>query len=197
MTKGEKRKQELIEIAYKLFISKGYENTSIDEIIHEAGIAKGTYYYYFESKEATLEEVINYLLSNEIVKAKEVLASDMPTLQKLFTFLTCFQVRGDETGLIDTLNLPENIILHEKMSEKLILEATPLLSEVVKEGIEEGLFKCERIESRVKLLLTLSNKVFDDSEYSEDDMLVFIELVEKALGAKEGTMSFIADLIGQ
>lgn len=43
--KGEKRKQELLNIAYRLMISKGYEETSIDEIIAEARIAKGTFYY--------------------------------------------------------------------------------------------------------------------------------------------------------
>ena len=55
MKKGEKRKQELIRIAYRLLVSKGYEQTSVDEIIEEAGIAKGTYYYHFESKEQILE----------------------------------------------------------------------------------------------------------------------------------------------
>ena len=50
---GEKRKHELLEIAYHMFIQKGYEETSIDEIIAEAHIAKGT--YYFPSKDATLE----------------------------------------------------------------------------------------------------------------------------------------------
>ena len=49
MKKGERRKQELLEIAYKMFLSKGYENTSVDDIIAEAGIAKGTYYYYFSN----------------------------------------------------------------------------------------------------------------------------------------------------
>ena len=42
MKKGEKRRQELIRIAYRMFISKGYEQTSVDEIIDAAGIAKGT-----------------------------------------------------------------------------------------------------------------------------------------------------------
>ena len=50
MKKGEQRKQELLKLAYRMFIEKGYENTSIDEIVAKAGIAKGTYYYYFASK---------------------------------------------------------------------------------------------------------------------------------------------------
>ena len=40
MKKGEKRRKELLEIAYRMFLSKGYENTSVDSIIEEAGIAK-------------------------------------------------------------------------------------------------------------------------------------------------------------
>ena len=47
MKKGEKRKLDLLKTAYEMFITRGYENTSVDEIIEKAGIAKGTYYYYF------------------------------------------------------------------------------------------------------------------------------------------------------
>ena len=68
--KKEIRKKELLNIAYKLFMTKGYENTSVDEIIAEAKIAKGTYYYYFESKEATLEKVIEMMIEEECKKRK-------------------------------------------------------------------------------------------------------------------------------
>ena len=74
MKKGEKRKQDLIQIAYRLFVSRGYEHTSVDEIIAEAGIAKGTYYYYFESKEQMLEDVIGMMLQAEAEKAEAVLS---------------------------------------------------------------------------------------------------------------------------
>ena len=65
MKKGERTKRALLQIAYGLFISRGYENTSVDDIIEAAGIAKGTYYYHFESKEQTLEEVIGMMLDQE------------------------------------------------------------------------------------------------------------------------------------
>ena len=54
MKNGEKRKQELLKIAYDMFLSRGYEDTSVDDMIEAAQIAKGTYYYYFSSKEQML-----------------------------------------------------------------------------------------------------------------------------------------------
>ena len=42
MKKGERRKLELLQIAYRMFVSRGYENTSVDDIIGEAGIARGS-----------------------------------------------------------------------------------------------------------------------------------------------------------
>ena len=77
MKKGEKRKLELVQIAYRMFLTKGYENTSVDEILEEAGIAKGTFYYYFESKELLLEEVI---ISNE---GDKVTVMVVPTNEEL------------------------------------------------------------------------------------------------------------------
>ena len=67
----------LIQIAYRLFITRGYEHTSVDEIIAEAGIAKGTYYYYFESKEQMLEDVIGMMLQAEAEKAEAVLGAGL------------------------------------------------------------------------------------------------------------------------
>ena len=80
--KGEKRKQELLKIAYRLIISKGYEETSIDEIIAEAQIAKGTFYYHFKSKEEMLEALINMMITEQTERAKQVLSAPCPFLKK-------------------------------------------------------------------------------------------------------------------
>ena len=69
------------------------------------------------------------------------------------------------------------------------------MAEVVEEGVSEGIFKCDKIAERVKMLLILSDGTFNEGTFGESDISVFIDISEKLLGAKQGTMGFIADLI--
>ena len=195
MKKGERRKQELLKIAYRMFIEKGYENTSIDEIIAEAGIAKGTYYYYFESKEATLEAVIEMMIEEEVGRTKAVLETSLPVPQKLVSVIYSLRPAQDEQVIAKALDVTENIVMHEKVNRRIVEEAVPLLTEVVKEGISQGIFECTNIEERVRMLLIISQHIFDDGIFTDRDVEVYIDVVEKTLGAKGGTMSFIAELI--
>jgi AcrR family transcriptional regulator len=195
MKKGEKRKLELLQIAYKMFISKGYENTSVDDIIREAGIAKGTYYYYFESKEQTLEEVISMMIDKEIETAKQIVSAPIPVPQKMVGIITSIRPSSEEGAIEDALLRPENIIMHSKIKKQLIEKVNPLLCEVVKEGIQEGIFACDNISQRVRMMLVVSSEIFDENDYTIEDIEVFIDMTEKLLGAKSGTMEFIKDLI--
>ncbi len=194
--KRELRKKELTQIAYELFLTKGYENTSVDEIISKAGIAKGTYYYYFESKEQTLEEVINMIVYKCVLKAKQVLDTDLPIEQKFLNVILSLRVSPEEIEFQNVIHIPENIILHKKINDRIIKEAVPLLAKIVEEEIELGLFNCDNIEERIKMILIMSNQLFDDKEVDKKCISVFIDTVEKMLGAKSGTLSFIEELIG-
>ena len=194
-TTGEKRKQELLSIAYQLFVQKGYEETSIDEIIAHANIAKGTYYYYFPSKEATLEAVIDMMINNEVKRAQEILSAPISVPQKLIGVITSLHPEQNENNIADALNKRENIIMHEKVSRRIIDEAVPLLAQVVSEGISQGVFACDHIEERVRMILIMSSHLFDNGNFTEGDIAVFIDMVEKALGAQSGTLGYIQDLI--
>ena len=193
--KGERRKQELLRIAYRMFIQKGYEETSIDEIIAEAHIAKGTYYYYFPSKEATLEEVINMMIGDEVKRAKAILSAPISVQQKLVGVITSLRPEQNESNIANTLNQKENIVMHEKINRRVVDEAVPLLTEVVSEGIAQGMFTCDHIEERVRMILIMSQHLFDSSNFSEGDIEVFIDVVEKTLGAQPGILGFIRELI--
>ena len=195
MKKGERRKQDLLNIAYRMFIEKGYENTSVDDIIIEAGIAKGTYYYYFESKEATLEAVIEMMIEKAENIAKAALMNPVPIPQKLASVVYAFQPNKDEIVITDVLERKENIVMHDKISKKIVEVAVPILSDIVREGIAQGIFACTNVEERVKMLLIMSQNMFDYGAYSNKDIEVYVDMLEKSLGAKEGIMSFISEFL--
>ncbi len=195
MKKGQRTKQALLRIAYSLFISRGYENTSVDDIIEEAGIAKGTYYYHFESKEQTLEEVIGMMIDQEAEAARQVLSSGAPVPQKIVGIIASLRPRQEEQPIEGALMRPENALMHAKIKRRLVETVVPLLSEVVEEGIAQGIFSCDNIPERVRMLLVISSEIFDEGQFTQRDVEVFIDITEKLLGAQPGTMDFVRALI--
>lgn len=193
--KGEKRKQELLRIAYRLFLSKGYEETSIDEIIEEAQIAKGTFYYHFQSKEALLEFLINKMITEKVEQAKKILSAPMSAPEKTVAIITSLRPEQTEMDIQNALHKKENAIIHEKINKRVIDEAVPILCEVVSEGISQGILKCDNIKERVRMTLIISSTVFDHGNFTPADIDVFIDTVEKLLGAQKNTFEFIRQLI--
>ena len=78
-SKKEQKKERLLKESLDLFIEKGFENTSIEDITRKAGVAKGTFYNFFEKK----EDVLLYYLDRELVKSRheiQQLIGDMETI---------------------------------------------------------------------------------------------------------------------
>lgn len=195
MKKGERTKLELLRIAYNMFLVKGYENTSIDEIIKEAKIAKGTYYYHFDSKEKMLEEVIQMMLDTYTERANDILKSNIPLAEKTIKLISAFKPNVDELPIVDTLNRQDNLIMHNKINRQLIEIIVPMLSELASEGVKHGVLNCGDIPERIKILTITSGQLFDNMDFSSKDIDVFLDIVEKTLGAKVGSMSFLRKLI--
>jgi AcrR family transcriptional regulator len=59
----ESRRAQVMQVARQIFAQKGYHATSIDDLIEAAGIARGTFYLYFESKRAIFDELLDELLA--------------------------------------------------------------------------------------------------------------------------------------
>ena len=197
--KKEIRKKELLNIAYKLFMTKGYENTSVDEIIAEAKIAIGTYYYYFESKEATLEKVIEMMIEEECKKANEILQSNLSVQEKILGIIISMRPNTEELKIQEAINIPENIVMHQKINKKIIEVITPLLTEVIEEGKKQNIFDCDNVKERIEIILIITNNLFDANEQNSRKLNIYIEifidLIEKLLGAKKGTIDFAKNLI--
>ncbi len=55
----EERKSEFLEAAEILFNTKGFEQTTVKDIVQKVGVAQGLFYYYFKTKEDVLKEIVN------------------------------------------------------------------------------------------------------------------------------------------
>ena len=73
----------LIEAAKRVFSERGYHNAQISHIIDEAGVARGTFYLYFKSKEEILKELLQEVVSELKVRIREVNPYEEPEIQVL------------------------------------------------------------------------------------------------------------------
>lgn len=69
--------------ALHLFSQQGFHNTTTKQIAHEAGLAEGTIYNYYESKDSILINAIDSVLTTLSEQCEEILASDEPAVTKI------------------------------------------------------------------------------------------------------------------
>ena len=71
--KPEERWQEIVSAAQELFLEKEYEKTSLQDVMNKVGIAKGTVYHYFNSKEELLEAVVVNIADEYVTGLRAIL----------------------------------------------------------------------------------------------------------------------------
>ena len=125
----------------------------------------------------------------------QMVDADIPVPQKIVGIISSFSPGREEATITDTLNKPENILMHDKVNKKIVEVVAPILTKVAEQGVKDGIFDCDNIYERVRMILIVSNTLFEDYMISERDVIVFIDMVEKLLGAKPGTMDLIKQLI--
>lgn len=140
------RQTEILDTAQMLFYTKGYDKTAVRDIIDDIGIAKGTFYHHFNSKEELLDALISRLLEQSLLILEPILTDDQLTaLEKLHMFFgEVGNLKLENEAFIRTL-LPiwyedSNILMREKMKQYSLELFAPLYDQIVQQGIEEGVF---------------------------------------------------------
>lgn len=82
MKKEKNTKGKIINAAWDLFYEQGYEDTTVEEIIKKSGTSKGSFYHYFEGKDALLGS-LSYIFDEEYVRLMDAMPEDMPCLERL------------------------------------------------------------------------------------------------------------------
>ena len=196
-------RSELLADARKLILSRGYANTSVDAINRHAGLSKGTFYHYFKSKSQLLDAVVEQLTNEGWTRSKAAIEGpEGDALQRFRRFLKAARrwriVALPQTAeIMRAVFLPENSLLREKIRQRSIDIAVPGLTDLIQDGVAEGVFEVEDPEASARMLMILAYGVSDDqmrevmtSDLPDEDLLVrltargqaFLRAVEALLG---------------
>lgn len=163
-TKGERTKKYIYQCAVRLFREKGYDHVSVEEIMHQSGMAKGTFYIYFKSKsDIILEMLCQYDDYYDRIRAS--LDSDMTVSRKIEEMVrgacrfTEEVIGRDMIRVLYMKNLRSGISSAELLNED--RELFRILAELLREGQTAGEFKTEyQAEKIAKLILRNIRAVF-------------------------------------
>lgn len=139
--KPEQRRREILSTSRSLFLKKGYENTTIQNVMTELQIAKGTAYHYFRSKEELLEAVVEDMAA-EYIGTIENLFNKLQgnALEKLTRLIEASRVISPP---LDELHRTDNRSLHARLLAVTLMKLAPLYARVIEQGCVEGVFRVE------------------------------------------------------
>lgn len=210
----EVRRDEIVDAACKAFFERGYDQTTIQSIIDELGIAKGTFYHYFTSKMHLLDELTDRVTGDISEGLRPILDSDMNAIEKfnsVFQAATALKVAKMDVFLVllKVLFRDENTIIREKMYRRIVEKNSPLFSRVISQGIQEGLFNTHNCDDVAQMILhigkdlneTVSRLLLEEDETPEHLIEIverktrlYEDAIERILGAPGGSIKvYLAD----
>lgn len=198
---AEERKNEILDAANELFGRKGFDGTSTNDILEKVGIARGTLYYHFKSKEDIMDALVERIGCRMLRNAQEI-AEDksLPVVERLIRVILSMNVKESNNGggkeMIEHMHNPKNALMHQKAQKMIIAGLTPILTKIICEGIDEGLCSTPYPYECMEMILIYANTVFDDDDtvvMSEESRATHIEAflynMERLLNAKNGTFA--------
>jgi AcrR family transcriptional regulator len=207
----DERRSELIAAAQTLFYTKGYESTSVSDIVKAVGVAKGTFYYYFDSKVEILEALVAELTEQALAVMRTIIGEQTLTAQEKWqrTFQTTAAWKTDRKGallaILKIMYSSENILLRHKIKQAQLQAVAPEIAKIIEQGIIEGVFETDYVEESAEIAYAimgsasdfLANLILNPNQYENHAVLAQNRLaalqnaVERVLGAQPGTLPVI------
>lgn len=198
------RRQQLIDIGEELFTKNGYDETAVSDIVGAAGIAQGTFYHHFRSKEELLEAISDRYIDdlNQILEglvADEGLSA-VEKLVQLFARIRAYSFERE--GMVMYLHEERNLLLHHKLEQKLSAIWMPLLRSIIVQGVVEGTFETRYPEEAAIAIISITGTFSHTGEKVTQDLMrrrtvaAFFEIIERILGARSGTLQEYIEKMG-
>lgn len=201
------KRNEILDVALRMMVTRGFGQVIIQDILKEIKISSGAFHHYFESRDALLEAIILRLLEGS---EKQLLPAiqdpNLSAIQKLQGFFgTLDQMRiahkADVVRLEKIWYGDENALVRQRMNEAVIEQRAPLLNEIVRQGIREGVFMVVYPDLSGEIILALLQgmgdthaKLLISVTYASEDCLS--EIAENIVKTHAAYMDAVEHVLG-
>lgn len=204
------RRQELLDIAARSFAEHGYDSTTVDDVIRQAGLSKGAFYYYYPSKQALLEGLATAAATRALEALQPVMnASGLGAVDRLNAFLRQGRQTHDAAATLavfESIFRPDNVVLYHRMHAAVMAVMLPPLTEILAQGVAEGSIRSNDPRTTAELVLMLGTMTHDvvgrllgakPQEWAAAIAAFEHRLVEQGiavdriLGLPDGTVAFV------
>ena len=209
------RRNEILDAARRLVYSKGYEQMTIQNILDDLQISKGAFYHYFDSKGAVLNALVERMVAEEVLPLvlPLVQAPDLTAVEKLERYFDIsFRWKTAQMdfmlALLRVWLADENAIVRQKMFSTSVRLVTPQLAEIIRQGVQEGVFTTcypEQVSHAIIYIiqglgdtiieLFISNEAHPDPGRIESTVTAYThalsDAMERVLGAPTGSLKLI------
>jgi AcrR family transcriptional regulator len=203
------RRVAFLDVAQRLVQAKGYEEMSLQDVLDEVDASKGAFYHYFDSKQALLEAVVERSVDDAMAALAPVLGDpDLPALRKLervFAGIASWKAERKELvlAIMEVWNSDGNAIVREKLRRMTVSRMVPLLSAVVRQGIDEGVFTAVSPDETAMVFVSLMQGFQELAvdhfiarqagtvtfEVVQRSVVSFTEAFERILGIPHGSLT--------
>ena len=136
--------------------------------------------------------------------AREIAADkSIPVVERIIRVVMALNISGGSSKeIMEHIHKPQNALMHQKIQKIIINGVTPILTEIIREGIEQGLFSTPFPYECMEMVVIYANTVFDDdmvpmtNEERVSRMLAFVCNVERLLGAESGSLMDVMQMFG-
>ena len=195
----------ILDALQTLMVSKNMQTITVSEIAQTAGIGKGSIYYYFSSKEAILEALIERNYKKPLETAKDLAKRmDIPPFTRMAMILQACRNSSIAYRRQDaepaSISAKEQAYLHHKYINYLISELKPELAAIIEQGIASGEIHFDypaALAEIVLIVLTvkIGNSLLPSSQENiEETMRALISLLERGTENPEGSLNFLLAL---
>ncbi|MBL1223998.1 TetR/AcrR family transcriptional regulator [Enterococcus sp. BWR-S5] len=190
----DERKTEILDTAKSLFLSKGYDKTTINDILKAIGIAKGTFYHYFKSKEEVMEAVVMRVIEQDMVIAREIAANtELSALDKIIQYLLAQlpNENDEKSDMIEQFPNVENALMKQRAMEGTLQHICPILAEIIEEGNKKGEFQTPFPLEAIQFLIAGIQTLLDERMMTPDEETMkrriqsFIDIIFRVIGITE------------